>query len=100
MWLLQYVQGLKVALPYLYVLVDLVEMLNLAADPPPSGITRTTGMCSRRKGGGGGGGGGGEGAGGSEALATTKDLAFKISDRAVASVPTARIFPGIINLTL
>ena len=63
--------------------MDLVEVLNLGADPPPAGITRTVGMCARRK-----------GRGNNSNETTTEDVAYKISDRAVASVPTARIFPG------
>ena len=57
--------------------VDLVSLLNLGADPPPPGITRSTGMCEARE--------------GKEASA---DVAYKITDRAVASVPTAQVFTG------
>ena len=58
--------------------VDLVDVLNLASTPP--GIETSTGMCEARP---------TDGDGDGDA-----DTAFKISSRAVASVPTAQVFPG------
>ena len=43
----------------------------------PVGIERRTGMCDKREG-----------------SAENADVAFKITQRAVASIPTADIFPG------
>lgn len=52
--------------------IDLVERLNLGAIPP--GIERSVGICESRPGSG-------------------PDTAYKISSRAVASIPTAQVFP-------
>ena len=64
--------------------VDLVDVLNLASTPP--GIETSTGMCEARP-------TDDEGDSGDPSAAVA-DTAFKISSRAVASVPTAQVFPG------
>jgi hypothetical protein len=66
--------------------VDLVELLNLASTPP--GIERSTGMCESRP---------------SSSDNSTQheqdnensnaDVAYKIGSRAMASIPTAQVFP-------
>ena len=59
--------------------VDLVDVLNLASTPP--GIDTSTGMCEARP------------TGDDKGDERVADTAFKISSRAVASVPTAQVFP-------
>ena len=54
--------------------VDLVKILNLKSTPP--GVEKATGICERRP------------------ESDGPDAAFKITDRAVASIPTAQVFPG------
>ena len=73
-------------MPFVAGSVDLVGVLNLASTPP--GIETSTGMCEARP---------TDGDGDSDSgdpSAAVADTAFKISSRAVASVPTAQVFPG------
>ena len=57
--------------------MDLVDVLNLASTPP--GIETSIGMCEARP--------------TEDEDDARADTAFKISSRAVASVPTAQVFP-------
>ena len=53
---------------------DLVKLLDLKSTP--SGVEKAHGICDRRP------------------DSDEPDAAYKITDRAVASIPTAQVFPG------
>ena len=56
---------------------DLIESLNL--DALPKGVEVSDGLCLNRE--------------GTSDAVTTSDVAYTISDRSVASIPTAQLFP-------